>query len=130
MIKFFLKKWGFPIYGQFGAIQKPDSWRIALELTFWLIPTFSRTKTVNRTKEIVNRALTILVWTKVLFLSKMLILWKKMLKSPKINVKRKKEIMNKIADIILVLRGIFSKTAYMCVLTCQISTFKPKSKGF
>ena len=41
----------FVIYGQVGAIQKPDSGRIACKTCFSLIVTFYRTKTSNRTKK-------------------------------------------------------------------------------
>ena len=41
----------FPIYGQFGAIRKPDSGRMSVKLTFSLIVTFYLTKTENRTKK-------------------------------------------------------------------------------
>ena len=37
----------FLIYGQFGAIQKPNSGRIVVKLTFSLIVTFSLTNTEN-----------------------------------------------------------------------------------
>ena len=40
----------FSIYGQFGAIQKPDSGHIICKLTFSLEKTFYRTKVENRTK--------------------------------------------------------------------------------
>ena len=41
----------FPIYGQFGGIQKPNSVRIASKTMFPLTVTFYLTKTENRTKE-------------------------------------------------------------------------------
>ena len=41
----------FPIYGQFGAIRKPDSGCMSVKLTFSLIVTFYLTKTENRTKK-------------------------------------------------------------------------------
>ena len=40
----------FFIYGQFGAIRKPDSERIVYKLIFPLTVTFYLTKTENRTK--------------------------------------------------------------------------------
>ena len=40
----------FLIYGQFGAIRKPDSERIVYKLIFPLTVTFYLTKTENRTK--------------------------------------------------------------------------------
>ena len=40
----------FTIYSQFGAIRKPDSGRISVQLTFSLTITFYLTKTENRTK--------------------------------------------------------------------------------
>ena len=44
----------FPIFSQFGPIRKPDSQR-TLKVTFYL------TKTENRTKNISNTALTLLL---------------------------------------------------------------------
>ena len=41
----------FPIFGQFGAIWKPDSGRIVCKTTFSLIVTFYLTKTETRTKK-------------------------------------------------------------------------------
>ena len=41
----------FPLYGQFGAIQKPDSGRITVKLMFSLSITFYLTKTENSTKK-------------------------------------------------------------------------------
>ena len=41
----------FPLYGQFGAIQKPDSGRITVKLMFSLTITFYLTKTENSTKK-------------------------------------------------------------------------------
>ena len=41
----------FPMYGQFGAIQKPDSGRITVKLMFSLTITFYLTKTENSTKK-------------------------------------------------------------------------------
>ena len=40
----------FPLYGQFGAIQKADSRRIVYKTCISLIVTFYLTKTENRTK--------------------------------------------------------------------------------
>ena len=40
----------FPIYRQFGAIQKPDSRRIVYKATFSLIVNFYLTKAEKRTK--------------------------------------------------------------------------------
>ena len=41
----------FPIYGQFGAIQKPNSGRIASKTMFSLTVTLYLTKTENRTEK-------------------------------------------------------------------------------
>ena len=41
----------FTVYGQFGAIQKPDSGRIICKAFFSLIATFYLTKTENRTEK-------------------------------------------------------------------------------
>ena len=41
----------FPVYGQFGAIHKPDSDALSVKLTFSLKVTFYLTKTKKRTKK-------------------------------------------------------------------------------
>ena len=41
----------FPIYGQFGAIQKLDSRNISANLTFSFTVTFYLARTKNRTKK-------------------------------------------------------------------------------
>ena len=84
----------FSIYDQFGAIWK------RVKLTFSLLVTFFLTKIENGTK-ISNTALTLSLWVKVLF-------WPKSIYFLPRNVDFCK---NKRA---LVLKGIFSETAYVC----------------
>ena len=56
------------IYGQFGAIWKPDSGRIACKTYIFINSNFYLTKTENRAKKISNTALTLLLWVEALFL--------------------------------------------------------------
>ena len=74
---------------------------------FSLKVTFYLTKTENRTKRFITlllkRFLTLLLWVKVLF-------WPENADIIKI-------------EMALVLRGTFSETVYMFVLTCQIGSF-------
>ena len=43
----------FPIYGQFGAIRKPDSGRMVCKTCILINSNLYLTKTVNRTKKII-----------------------------------------------------------------------------
>ena len=79
----------------------PDAWSI--KLTFSFIVIFYVTKISNTT-------LILLLWVKVLFLPK------------------NSDFLQKNADIskikgVWVLKGIFSETTYVCVLTYQTSSF-------
>ena len=95
----------FPIYGQFGAIRKPDSERMFCKIYISILQ-----KLKTELKKVSNTALLLLLWVKVLFLIK------------------KYHFLQKNADIsktkkVSVLKGIFSETAYVCVLAYQISSF-------
>ena len=65
----------FPIYGQFGAIQKPDSERKVCKIYIFIDILLQKNANISKIKEV------------------------------------------------LVLKGIFSETTYMCILTYQISSF-------
>ena len=57
----------FPIYDQFGAIQKLDSGRISVKLTFSLTVTFYLTKTQNKTKNLLYSSHTIALSKGIIF---------------------------------------------------------------
>ena len=107
----------FPIYGQSGAIRKPDSGLMVCKtFFFWktffsLIVTFYRTKTENKNKKSLNTAVILLLWV-YYFWQKILIFCIKYADICKI-----KKVME--------VKSIFSKTTYMCLLTYQISSFQP-----
>ena len=97
----------FLIYGQSGAIPKPDSRRIVCKTYVFIKSNLLSYKNWKQNYKTCNTALTLLLWVKILFLPKTVI------------------FLQKNADIrkikrALVLKGIFSKTTYVCVLTCQI----------
>ena len=83
-----------------GQIQ--DTWSV--ELTFSLSVTFYLTKTENRIKKPQLTAPIILPWVKILFLTKMQIFCKK------------NADINKVKGV-LVLKGMVSESACVCVLT-------------
>ena len=100
----------FPIYGQFGAIRKPDSGCMICKTYIFINSNFLSYINWKHNKKICNTTLTLLLWVKVLYLLK--------------NI----DFLQKNADIsknkkALVLKGIFSWTTYVCVLTYQISSF-------
>ena len=80
--------WGviiiFPIYGQFWAIQNPDSGRIVCKSYIFINSNLLPYKRWKQNWKISNKALTLLLWVKVLFLQKMLIFYKKILTSAKL----------------------------------------------
>ena len=87
----------FFIYGQFGAIWKPDSGCIVCKTYIFIESNLLFYKNWKQNWKISNTALTLLLWVNVL-------------KNADIrNIKRN-----------LVLKGIFSETTYVCVLTYQI----------
>ena len=91
----------FLIYGQFGAIQEPDS-RNMICNTQIFISSFYLAKTENRTKRISNTALILLLSVKVLILPK-------------------NADISKI-ERVLELKGTFSETTHVYVLTYQLSS--------
>ena len=94
----------FLIFVRFGAIQKPDSWCIVCKIYIFINSNLLSYKNWKQLKNY-NIALTLLLWVKVLFWSM-----------------QKNTDISKIKRA-LVLKGMFSETTYMCVLTCQISSF-------
>ena len=85
----------FLTYGEFGANHKPDSGHIAC---IFINSKFISYKNWKQKLKISNKALTLLIWVKVLF-------------SPK------------NADNALVLKSTFYESTYVCILTYQISSF-------
>ena len=99
----------FSIYGQFGAIRKPDSRHRVCKGYVVISSNLLFYKNWKQLK-IPNTALTLLLWVKVLFLLK------------------NTDFLQNNADIskikgALVLKVVLSETAYGCVLTCQLSSF-------
>ena len=95
----------FLCYGQFEATRKPDSWRIVCK-TYVSINSFTLQK-LKQNQKISNTGLTVLLWVKVLFLS------------------RNVDFLQRNADIskikrALLLKGILPEATYVCVHTCQI----------
>ena len=80
----------FSIYGQYGAIRKPDSGRIVSKTYIFINSNLLSYKNWKQNWKISNTALTVLLWVKVLFLSKknavFLFFWKKMLTSAKLRM--------------------------------------------
>ena len=76
---------------------------------FSLVVSIYLTKNENRTKKIFNTALTLLLWVKVLFLLK------------NADFLQNNVAISKIKRA-LILKGIFSETTYVCVLTCQMGS--------
>ena len=99
----------FPIYGQFGAIRKPNSGRVVCKTYIFINSNLLSYKNGKQLKNC-NIALTLLLWVKVLFWSK------------NGDFLQENTGISKIKRV-LVLKGMFSETKYMCVLTCQISIF-------
>ena len=99
----------FPISGQFAAIRKQDSERMLYKSYIFRNSNLSSYKTWKQNQKISNTALILILSVKVLFLTKNADFFTK---SGISKIKR-----------VLVLRGIISKTKYVCVLTYQISSF-------
>ena len=59
-----------PIYGQFGAIRKPDSGHIVCKTSFFINSNLLSYENWRQNKKVSNTALTLLLWVKVLFLPK------------------------------------------------------------
>ena len=104
----------FPIYDQFGAIRKPDSGCI-VNKTYIFINS-NRVSYINLTQNynISNTALTLLLWVKVLFLLKKALFF---LKENADITKIKKALARKDTYVCVL------KITFVCVLTCQISSF-------
>ena len=96
----------FSMYGQFGAIWKSDSRCIVCKSYIFSNINLLSWKPENRTKKTFKTTLTLLLWVKVPFLSKMLIFLQKKADLSKIKTNT-------------VLKGILSKTTYACVLMYQ-----------
>ena len=60
----------FSIYGQFGAIQKPDSERIVCKTYISIKSNLLSYKKLKTEPKKFNTTLTLLLWVKVLFLSR------------------------------------------------------------
>ena len=97
----------FLIYGQFGAIRKPDSGYIVCKLIPSLIRTFYLIKTENRTVKFLTQLSQYCFEKGTIFAKKTLIFCKK------------NADINKIKRT-FVLKVVFSQTAYVFVLTCEI----------
>ena len=98
------------MYGQFAAIQQPDSGRIVYKKYIFIKNNLLSYKKWKQNLKISNTVLILLLWVKVLFLPK------------------NADILQTNADIIkikgvLVLKSTFSETDYVCVVTNQIPSF-------
>ena len=100
----------FSIYGQFGAISKPDSGCIICKTYIFINSNLLSNKNWKQNWKISNTALTPLLWVNVLF-------WPK-----NADFLQKNSDISKIKEA-LVLKVIFSETTYQCVFLCQISSF-------
>ena len=56
----------FPIYGQFGAIRKPDSGRIVCKTYIFINSNLLLYKNWKQNEKLFNTALTLLLWVKVI----------------------------------------------------------------
>ena len=56
----------FPIYGQFGAIRKPDSGRIVCKTYIFINSNLLSYKNWKQNEKLFNTALTLLLWVKVI----------------------------------------------------------------
>ena len=100
----------FLIYGQFGAIWKSDSGCIICKFYIFINSNLLSYKNWKQNWKISNTALTLFLWVKVPFLQK------------NAEFLQKHSAICKIKRA-LALKGIFSETTYMGVLTYQISSF-------
>ena len=100
----------FPIYGQIVAIRKPDSGRIVCKTYIFINSNLVPYKSLKYNEKILNTAVTLLLWVKVLVLPK-------------------NTDISKIKEA-LVLKSIFSETTNVCVLTYQVSSFYCNSNEF
>ena len=93
----------FPIYGQFGAIWKPDSGRLVCKTYIFINSNLLSYKNWKKKYRISNTALTLLPWITILFPPK------------NADFLQKKADTSRIKRA-LVLKGIFSETTYGRVL--------------
>ena len=56
----------FPIYGQLGAIRKPDSGRIVCKTYIFINSNLLSYKNWKQNEKLFNTALTLLLWVKVI----------------------------------------------------------------
>ena len=108
----------FSIYRQFGTIWKPDSGRLVNKTHIFIKSNLKNlTRSENRTKSIYHSFHTIALSKGTIFAKKNADFWQK-----NAGISRIKRI--------LALKGIFSETTYVCVLTYQISGFYHNSNKF
>ena len=100
----------FLIYGQFGVIRKPDSECKVCKTYIFINRNLLSCKNRKQNWKIFNAALIPLLWVKVQFLTKNDTFF------------QKNDDISTIKEV-LVLKGIFPKTKYVCLLTYQISRF-------
>ena len=98
----------FPVHGQFGAFQKSDSGYIVNILYIFINKIFLSYKNGKQNYKISNRALTLLLWVKILLLPK------------NADFLQKNAVISKIKRASV---NIFSETTYVRVLTYQMSSF-------
>ena len=103
----------FPTDDQFGAIQKPNSGGMVCEICIFINSNLLPYKNWKQNSKFSNTALIILLWVKILFLKN--ICW---------FFCKKKHAETNQNKRILVLKGIFSGTKYVCGLIYQISSFQ------
>ena len=103
----------FLIFSQFGTIRKPKSGRIVCKAYIFINSKLLLYNNWNQSYRISNVALILMPWVKVLFLIKKCWCFAK-------------KCISKI-KVVLALKGIFSETTYVCVLTKQIWSFEHNS---
>ena len=100
----------FPICDHFGATRMLNSRRMVYKTYIFINSNLSSFKNWKQNWNINNTAFTLWLWVKVLFLQKIADFF------------QENAGISKIKKA-LVLKGIFSETTYVCVLTCQIWSF-------
>ena len=101
----------FPIYSQFGAIQKPDFGPTVCKTYIFINSNLLSYKNFKHNLKISNTSLTLVYWKKISFFSK------------KLGFLQSNIDISKIKIYLVVRKGILSETTYVCVLTCQIASF-------
>ena len=99
----------FSIFDQLGAIRKPDSGRIVCKTYIFINSNLLPYKNWKQNSKIFITVLTLLLWLSTIF-------------------DKKSDFLQKNAEISKIMRDLvlkpkFSKTAYVCVLTHQMSSF-------